>query len=143
MSSGKSKLLRQLKKILPGEIVLDSQTLAKYAGDKWFATHQPDAVALGTEDFLRAFRRSNVGGEFVAWMGRCAIPFLSSNAVIREKMKGMNTVHRGSIHLLLPADETVGWEDELTVVSSGAKPASVTAVLTSSEPDQKLTADVK
>ena len=46
MSSGKSKLLRQLKKILPGEIVLDSQTLAKYAGDKWFATHQPDAVAL-------------------------------------------------------------------------------------------------
>src|SRR5208337_1601057 len=24
----------------------DSQTLAKYAGDKWFAAHQPDAVAL-------------------------------------------------------------------------------------------------
>jgi glycolate oxidase len=38
-------LLRQLKKILPGEIILEPATLAKYAGDKWFATHQPDAVA--------------------------------------------------------------------------------------------------
>ena len=38
--------LRQLKKILPGEIFLQPATLAKYAGDKWFATHLPDAVAL-------------------------------------------------------------------------------------------------
>jgi len=46
MTSEKSKLLLRLKKNLPGEIVLDSETLAKYAGDKWFAAHQPDAVAL-------------------------------------------------------------------------------------------------
>ena len=46
MTSEKPKLLRRLKKILPGEIVMDSETLAKYAGDKWFATHKPDAVAL-------------------------------------------------------------------------------------------------
>src|SRR5208282_4285834 len=46
MISEKSKLLRRLKKILPGEIVLDPPTLAKYAGDKWFAAHLPDAVAL-------------------------------------------------------------------------------------------------
>ena len=32
--------------MLPGEIVLAPPTLAKYAGDKWFAAHQPDAVAL-------------------------------------------------------------------------------------------------
>jgi glycolate oxidase len=38
--------LRRLKKLLPGEIVLDAATLAQYAGDKWFATHLPDAVAL-------------------------------------------------------------------------------------------------
>ena len=38
--------LRQLKKILPGEIFLEPATLDKYAGDKWFAVHQPDAVAL-------------------------------------------------------------------------------------------------
>ena len=38
--------LRQLKKLLPGEIFLEPATLEKYSGDKWFAVHQPDAVAL-------------------------------------------------------------------------------------------------
>jgi glycolate oxidase len=38
--------LRQLKKLLPSEIFLEPATLAQYAGDKWFAVHQPDAVAL-------------------------------------------------------------------------------------------------
>jgi glycolate oxidase len=45
MTSLKSKLLR-LKKILPGEIILDAASLKNYSGDKWFAAHQPDAVAL-------------------------------------------------------------------------------------------------
>ena len=38
--------LAQLQKLLPGEIFLQPATLAKYSGDKWFAVHQPDAVAL-------------------------------------------------------------------------------------------------
>ena len=37
---------RQLKKLLPDEIFLEPATLAQYAGDKWFATHLPEAVAL-------------------------------------------------------------------------------------------------
>jgi len=41
-----ARQLRQLKKLLPGEIFLEPATLEKYAGDKWFAVHQPDAVAL-------------------------------------------------------------------------------------------------
>jgi glycolate oxidase subunit GlcD len=46
MSHEKLKLLRRLKKILPpAEIIFDPQTLANYAGDKWFASHQPDALA--------------------------------------------------------------------------------------------------
>jgi glycolate oxidase len=45
MTSAKSKLLR-LKKILPGEIIFDAAALKNYSGDKWFAAHQPDAVAL-------------------------------------------------------------------------------------------------
>jgi glycolate oxidase len=40
------KLLARLRKKLPGEIVLEPATLAKYAGDKWFASHLPEAVAL-------------------------------------------------------------------------------------------------
>ncbi|MGA3164177.1 MAG: FAD-linked oxidase C-terminal domain-containing protein [Verrucomicrobiota bacterium] len=47
MTPEKLKSLRRLKKILPsGEIIFDPRTLEKYAGDKWFASHQPDAVAL-------------------------------------------------------------------------------------------------
>ncbi len=46
MSPVKIKLLRRLKQLLPGEIVLAPATLAQYAGDKWFASHQPEAVAL-------------------------------------------------------------------------------------------------
>lgn len=37
--------LTALKKLLPGEITLAAATLKEYAGDKWFATHLPDAVA--------------------------------------------------------------------------------------------------
>jgi glycolate oxidase subunit GlcD len=47
MIPAKLQLLRRLKIILPpGEIIFDPQTLAHYAGDKWFASHQPDALAL-------------------------------------------------------------------------------------------------
>ncbi|HEY5041369.1 MAG TPA: FAD-linked oxidase C-terminal domain-containing protein [Verrucomicrobiae bacterium] len=45
MTSLKSKLIR-LEKILPGEIVSTAAALKNYSGDKWFAAHQPDAVAL-------------------------------------------------------------------------------------------------
>ena len=39
--------LRQLQRQLPaGELRLDAATLAAHAGDKWFARHQPQAVAL-------------------------------------------------------------------------------------------------
>lgn len=41
-----SVLLRQLKKNLPeGDLQLAPEVLRRYAGDKWFATHLPDAVA--------------------------------------------------------------------------------------------------
>ena len=46
MTSAKIKILRRLKSILPGEIVYDAPALKNYSGDKWFAAHQPDAVAL-------------------------------------------------------------------------------------------------
>lgn len=39
--------LRMLKDQLgPDELILDHAACSKYAGDKWFAAHQPDAVAL-------------------------------------------------------------------------------------------------
>ena len=46
MTAAKLKILRRLKKILPGEIIFRPHKLADYSGDKWFVAHQPDAVAL-------------------------------------------------------------------------------------------------
>jgi FAD/FMN-containing dehydrogenase len=45
MTAAKAKDLRRLGKLLPGEIIFDTAILKNYAGDKWFAAHQPDAVA--------------------------------------------------------------------------------------------------
>jgi glycolate oxidase len=42
-----AKALLQLQKMLPsGELRLDAESCQKHAGDKWFASHLPDAVAL-------------------------------------------------------------------------------------------------
>jgi glycolate oxidase subunit GlcD len=42
-----NQILRRLRQLLPpGEISLDKPVLDAHAGDKWFATHAPDAVAL-------------------------------------------------------------------------------------------------
>ncbi len=46
MTPAKVRMLRRLKQILPGEILLEPAVLEKYAGDKWFAARRPDAVAL-------------------------------------------------------------------------------------------------
>ena len=47
MTASKLQLLRRLKRNLPaGQLILDPQKLGNYAADKWFASHQPDAVAL-------------------------------------------------------------------------------------------------
>ena len=61
MVTARIKSLRRLKKILLGEIFLEPATLEKYAGDKWFATHQPDAVALprSTQSVSKILRFAN------------------------------------------------------------------------------------
>ncbi len=61
MTATRIELLHQLKSLLPGEIVLEPATLEKYAGDKWFAAHQPDAVALprSTQSVSKILRFAN------------------------------------------------------------------------------------
>ncbi|HUA38009.1 MAG TPA: FAD-linked oxidase C-terminal domain-containing protein [Candidatus Sulfopaludibacter sp.] len=47
MKAPQLKVLRRLRTALPaGELIFEPPTLKKYAGDKWFAAQQPDAVAL-------------------------------------------------------------------------------------------------
>lgn len=47
MKTEPTRLMRQLQRLLPqGEIKLDLESRRKNAGDKWFASHLPEAVAL-------------------------------------------------------------------------------------------------
>jgi glycolate oxidase len=90
-----SRQLRQLKKLLPGEIFLEPATLAKYAGDKWFAAHQPDAVALprSTKSAAKilAFAHKNKipvtpRGAAHGYVGGC-VPVRGGIALSLERMK--------------------------------------------------------
>ena len=90
-----SRQLRQLKKILPGEIFLEPATLEKYAGDKWFATHQPDAVArprtTAAVSKILAFAHKNKipvtpRGAGHGYVGGC-VPMHGGIALSTERMK--------------------------------------------------------
>src|SRR5436190_15465750 len=47
--------------LAPGEVTFDPAILPQYAGDKWFAAHLPDAVALprNTEAVAKLLRFAN------------------------------------------------------------------------------------
>lgn len=64
MESLTDRHLLKLKKLLPGEILCDEASLEKYAGDKWFATHLPEAVALprSTQSVSTLLRFANKHG---------------------------------------------------------------------------------
>jgi glycolate oxidase len=65
MTTPKTKLLAQLKRILPaGEVSFDDSVLAAHAGDKWYATHQPDVVVLprSTKSVAATLRFANRHG---------------------------------------------------------------------------------
>ena len=87
--------LRQLKKLLPGEIFLEPATLEKYSGDKWFATHQPDAVALprsakSVSKILRFANKHKISvtprGAGHGYVGGC-VPMHGGIALSTERMK--------------------------------------------------------
>ncbi len=95
MTPAKSKLLCRLKKILPGEIFLEPRKLADYAGDKWFAVHQPDAVALprsakSVSKILQFANRHKIPvtprGAGHGYVGGC-VPVRGGIALSTERMK--------------------------------------------------------
>ena len=95
MTPARLKLLRRLKKILPGEITLEPRQLADYAGDKWFATHQPDAVALprsakSVSKILRFANQHKIPvtprGAGHGYVGGC-VPVRGGIALSTERMK--------------------------------------------------------
>jgi glycolate oxidase len=98
-----ARSLASLKKSLPGEIKLDATTLKKYAGDKWFASHLPDAVALprstkSVAEILRFANKHNIPvtarGAGHGYVGGC-VPLHGGIVLSLERMNRIKEINTG------------------------------------------------
>lgn len=81
-----------------------------------FGRASPAAVALGSEDFVRALGSGEtMASKLQAWLQECGPKFVSSNAVLREYRKGMNRTRVQGFELLVDANKAVDWLDKLEV----------------------------
>ena len=111
--------LRQLKKLLPGEIFLQPATLEKYAGDKWFATHLPDAVAsprsTASVSKILAFAHQHKipvtpRGAGHGYVGGC-VPVRGGIALSTERMKNILEINpRDFVAVVQPAVNTADFQ---------------------------------
>ncbi len=94
--------LRQLQKLLPeGEVRLEKDFCAQFAGDKWFASHQPDAVALpkSAESVVEIMRFAHghkipvtARGTGHGYVGSC-VPSHGGIVLSLERMNRIKEVH--------------------------------------------------
>ncbi len=103
MNSPFARPLATLKKLLPGEIKLDPATLKEYAGDKWFASHLPDAVALprSTKSVATILRFANqhsipvtARGAGHGYVGGC-VPLHGGIVLSLERMNRIKEINAG------------------------------------------------
>ena len=111
--------LRRLKKLLPGEIFLEPATLARYAGDKWFAAHEPDAVALprsaqSVSRILQFAHRHKIPvtprGAGHGYVGGC-VPMHGGIALSTERMKQILEINaKDFVAVVQPAVNTAEFQ---------------------------------
>ncbi|HEX5219234.1 MAG TPA: FAD-linked oxidase C-terminal domain-containing protein [Verrucomicrobiae bacterium] len=103
MNSSFARRLVALRKLLPRELLLEPRVLKQYAGDKWFATHQPDAVALprSTESVAAILRFANRHGIPVTargaghgYVGGC-VPLRGGIVLSLERMNRIKEINAG------------------------------------------------
>ena len=104
MKPAQLKALPQLKRLLPaGEILFAESVLEKYSGDKWFATHKPDAVALprSVKSVSKLLRFANQHGIPVTargagygYVGGC-VPVRGGIVLSLEKMNRIAEINAG------------------------------------------------
>jgi glycolate oxidase len=103
MKTSFARPLATLKKLLPGEIKLTAATLKEYAGDKWFASHLPDAVALprSTKSVATILRFANKHGIPVTargaghgYVGGC-VPMHGGIVLSLERMNRIKEINAG------------------------------------------------
>ena len=114
-----SRQLSQLKKLLPGEIFLQPATLAKYSGDKWFAVHQPDAVALprsakSVSTILKFADKNKIPvtprGAGHGYVGGC-VPMHGGIALSTERMKKILEINaKDFVAVVQPAVNTAEFQ---------------------------------
>jgi glycolate oxidase len=98
------RLLRQLARLLPdGELRLEPEVLENYAGDKWFARHLPEAVALprSAASVARVLRFASAHrvpvtarGAGFGYVGGC-VPQRGGIALSLERMNRIKEIHAG------------------------------------------------
>jgi glycolate oxidase len=96
--------LRRLKRLLPpGELRLEPALLELYAGDKWFARHLPEAVALprstGSVSRLLKFASAHripvtARGAGFGYVGGC-VPQRGGIVLSLERMNRIKEIHTG------------------------------------------------
>jgi glycolate oxidase len=111
--------LRQLKQLLPGEIFLEPAKLAQYAGDKWLATHRPDAVALprstqSVSKILRFAHRHKIPvtprGAGHGYVGGC-VPVHGGIALSTERMNKILEINPADfVAVVQPAVNTAAFQ---------------------------------
>ncbi|HLX94562.1 MAG TPA: FAD-binding oxidoreductase, partial [Verrucomicrobiae bacterium] len=102
MTAAKSKVLLQLKRLLPaGEMILEPRMLKQYAGDKWFAAQQPDAVtrprsAKSISTILRFANRHKIPvtarGAGHGYVGGC-VPVYGGIVLSLERMNRIKEIN--------------------------------------------------
>jgi len=112
-------LFQDLQKVLPGEIELRPVRLAKYAGDKWFASHQPDAVALprsaeAVAKILQFAHRHQIPvtprGAGHGYVGGC-VPVCGGIALSTERLKKVLEINgRDFVAVVQPAVNTAAFQ---------------------------------
>ncbi len=116
-----SSQLRQLKKLLPGEVFLEPTTLEKYAGDKWFAAHQPDAVVLprsakSVSTILKFAHKHKIPvtprGAGHGYVGGC-VPIHGGIALSTERMGRIIEINaRDFVAVVQPAVNTAAFQNK-------------------------------
>jgi len=104
VKSPRTRRLIELQKLLPaGELRFEPEVLREHSGDKWFASHMPDAVALPrrAESVARILRFANshsipvtARGSGVGYVGGC-VPVRGGIALSLARMNRIQEIHTG------------------------------------------------
>lgn len=123
MSRPSPALFRKLQQLLkPGELRLDDATLQAHAGDRWFASHLPDAVALprttaAASTVLRFANEHRVPvtprGAGHGYVGGC-VPMQGGIALSLDRMNRIKQIHQGDfVAVVQPGVRTQQLQDKV------------------------------